>query len=283
MLTRVVSVVAAISGLAAALTSAKGYAAVIPHTPHQAQYADKTIEGTVEAVARGEMRVVAGRNQREWLVVFQPLTKVLVKAKAEVSYLKAGQTVEFYAELDAEDVAKEKLAELSVVTLRAEDKSGIFPPDSKPVNAADPQGDKQRGKHGRKRGVLTHVGSRVVGRSTSRKDNKLTVQADKRKVQIELSDLPVINVSLPDATLIVPGSSVVVHGKAVPGKPLCQADDVQVTSSRILKGKGKRTAAKKPLDTAKPPAKAGPESEEAEEPDKGESPSPEAADDLTGS
>jgi hypothetical protein len=270
-----------VSGLAVILACAKLYCTEGYNSPHQPQTQDKvrsvTIEGTVEAIAPGEMRILASKNQKQWLVVSQPGTKVLVSGKAEDSYLKAGQTVEFYAELDAEDVAKEKVSELSVVAPQAKDKYGVFAPETKPADAAGAPGDNKKGKHGRRRGVLTHVGSKVVGRITSRDGNKLTVHAGKRTIQCELSDLPVINVSLPSSTPVKPGSRVVVHGKAGYGRRLCQADDVQVTLSQILKGKGKRPAAKRAPETAKSPAQEEQTSGEAEAEQKEEALPPEAS------
>jgi len=282
MALRIGSRVAAVSGLAVILACAKLYCTETYNSPRQPPTPDKvrsvTIDGTVEAVARGEMRVLNSRNQQRWLVVSQPGTKVLVSGKAEDSYLKAGQTVEFYAELDAEDVAKEKITELSVVAPQAKDKYGVFAPETKPADAAGAPGDNWKGRHGRRRGVLTHVGSKIVGRITSRDGNKLTVQADKRTIQCELSDLPVINVSLPSSTPVKPGSRVVVHGTAGYGRRLCQADDVQVTLSEILKGKGKRPAAKRAREIVTPPAQEEQTSGEAEEEKKEEKLPPEATD-----
>jgi hypothetical protein len=282
MAPRIGSSVAAVSGLAVILACAKLYCTEGYNFPHQPQTPGKvrsvTIEGTVEAAIPGEMRVLASKNQQRWLVVSQPGTKVLVSGKAEDSYLKAGQTVEFYAELDADDVAKEKITELSVVAPQAKDKYGVFPPEIKPADAAGDPAANWKGKHGRRRGVLTHAGSKVVGRITSRDGNKLTVHADKRTIQCELSDLPVINVSLPSSTPVKPGSQVVVHGTVGHGGRLCHADDIQVTVNEVLKGKGKRPAAKRAPETVKSPVQEEQTSGEAEEKKKEEPLPPEAAD-----
>lgn len=224
-----------------------------------------TIDGTIEALGRGEMKVVNTKDKKHWVVAPQSNTKLYVKGTANADYLRPKLTIQFKAVLGDQDTVKDKLSDLSVVTPSKINKLGIFADgvggdagigdplapgkSSKAKPAAAPLAD----------GDLLSTGQkvRIVAAISTCDGNKLTLSVGSRTIKAELADNPTIDVSSSDPRQIQVGSKVVIHGKGIRGTTnLCQADDVKVTLTQPLVGK------KKPLSAGKTPDKSADDADE---------------------
>ena len=139
------------------------------------------IEGTIEGVTRGGIMVVDANNQ-SWRVAVPPTAKVQVTGSATADYLQTGLIVELKADIDDHGAIKEKVGELTIVSLSPEKQMGLFPPDSD-GKAGDEKAALARGRGGRagrqagqtgqtrrqRRGSAIPAGSyRIVGRLIGR-------------------------------------------------------------------------------------------------------------------
>ena len=235
----------------------------------QPQTEPANIEGTVEGVMPGRIRLLDGTNQ-PWLVAVPNNAKVHVTGTAKADFLRPGVFVEFKGEIDNRGTVKEKVAELTIVTPTQDKPMGIFPGDAKPGEdqggfgagmggpAGGPGGGKAGGKAGGKRGGL--VGGmpdggvcRVVGRVANYKGNKLGINAGRGIVQIELADEPAINVESADYTLARKGDKISIKGMMMRGSAgLAQANEVKIELAEPLSGVKKKPTPTKP-EPKRPP------------------------------
>ena len=226
-----------------------------------------SLTGSIDSVGANQLAIKASKERQggrktgdaqQWLVNAQSAT-ILVLGYAELSYLHSGQMIQFKAELDEKGGPKDKVSELTVVSVEG-NRPGIAADDGKPLphpgqtnagggdapakgkgkgkKAAD---DLDAGKDAAKDAVaaaktnekkITAKIGRVAG-------SKLSVKAGTKAIQIELADGPTINVALTDPTLIVAGSQIRVRGQGMETNNgnLCKADDITVTLLSSLKGK----------------------------------------------
>ena len=68
----------------------------------------------------------------------------------------------------------------------------------------------------------------------------MVVGAGKRHVEVDLTEEPLIHVDLSDGSLASTGDQVVVKGKEIQGKPVCEAQSVQITFAQPLSNPKKR-------------------------------------------
>jgi len=244
----------------------------------QPQTEPANINGTVDGVMPGRIRLLDGTNQ-PWLVAVPNNAKVHVAGTAKADFLRSGIFVEFKGEIDNRGTVKEKVGELTIVTPTQERPMGIFPGDSKAGDAkpgedqggfgagmggpaGGPGGGKAGGKTGGKAGGKrggpaggTPDGGacRVVGRVANCKGNKLGINAGRGIVQIELADEPTINVESADYTLACKGDKISVKGAMMRGSAgLAQANEVKIELAEPLSGIKKKPTPTKP-EPKRPP------------------------------
>ncbi len=232
------------------------------------------LEGTITSVTANQIVMTTKNDSKTWTVYSEPETMARVTGQAKADFLKPGLIVKFEAELDGQNGAKDKISELSILTLSKENPLGVFPPGSTPHGAAgSASGGKPSSKpsesHGFGATAESTFGasqmSKVVGQITAVHDEKLTVHAGTKTVRGEFAADPQIHVTLhvalSDPKFISAGDRISVHGTKVQGKPgICEADDVKITLAKPLTGPKKKhtpspTQGKSSEDSANIPAK----------------------------
>ena len=128
--------------------------------------------------------------------------KVEVTGSATADYLQTGQIVELKAEIDDHGAIKEKVGELTIVSLSSE-KHGLFPPESE-GKAGEEKGafgavrrpggaaSRETGQIGQTRRLKARAipaGSyRIVGKLMIDRGGKFKVQTDRGKLSFELTE-----------------------------------------------------------------------------------------------
>lgn len=223
------------------------------------------IRGTLEGAMQGRLVVLAA-DSRPWQVGIPAHAKVQVTGTASAECLQAGLIVEFKAEIDDRGAVKEKVGELSIVSLSQERQIGLFPSEEGGAKAAF--GEEVGADHGGKVAKpakrtkasggknAIHAGSyRIVGKLTVGRGGKFSVLAGRNPLAFELAEQPTIAIDTADYTLASKGDKITVKGMVVPnnrGLLMAQATEVKIELAEPLTGPKKKTTAK---SEAKRPAK----------------------------
>jgi RNase P/RNase MRP subunit p29 len=204
------------------------------------QLQDVTVTGTLQSVSGGEFSVVADARGggKTWVVFTDPNTAYHATGIAMADFLRPRLMVQFAADVDDSGSVQDKLGELTIVSPTPEHVPGIFQGEG---GSANPAPAKVATK-GKKKAVPAAPGgadnskkAKVVGKVVSFKQNRLVVAAGKRKVEVDLTEAPLIHVDLAEGTFASAGDKVVVHGKDVKGKPgTCEAARVEITFAQPL-------------------------------------------------
>lgn len=214
-----------------------------------------TVEGTIRAVAPGQIQVLTHTNQN-WVVAVPPKCEVHARGTGTPALLAVGKFVQFRAEVDRQGTAHTPVAELTVFVPTRPDAVGIWPDD--PGNAkpregaaqpfglgATPDGPKPNGAEA----VAETMPCRVAGRITALAAGKMTVHVGRGLVRAELAEQPVVQVDLPDYSLARPGDKITARGQMPPGRlGLAQASSLTIELSQPV---GTQPAAPR---AGKPPA-----------------------------
>lgn len=184
-----------------------------------------SVEGTIKSVDRDGIQVAARRTEKPWVVQFQPGTRFVVTGTAKADYLKPGVVLQFKADLDDQDKAKDKVAEMTIVSAGSDNPLGV-------------SGGKGSKTSNDDLGLLTSQDTKITGKIVSVTGKQVSLSAGKRTVTIELAAKPTINVLLSDRKLVLPGSKIRASGKATrAATPRMQADSIEVTLASPLSGK----------------------------------------------
>jgi hypothetical protein len=231
------------------------------------------IEGTVQGVAPGCIVVMDGNNQA-WRVMVPRMAKVQVTGSATADFVQPGLFVEFKADIDERGTPKEKVGELTIVSLSPERFPGLFPADSDAkggeekggfgVGEAAERGAKGGGKAAKRAGKGAAAGAvaagsyRIVGKLMSGRGGKLAVNTGRGTIPLELTEQPTVAVDFADYTVVSKGDKISVKGMAPPGRVgMAQATEVKIELSEPLaggvkkKGSAAKAEAKKPSKRAK--------------------------------
>jgi hypothetical protein len=179
------------------------------------------ITGTVEAVQPPQIAVL-GLNSHAWFVLIPPNAKVQVTGSAEVDCLKMGLMIEFKADIDDQGKIKEKVGELTIVSLSPEKQPGLFPPDEPAQEGgfgdfATPERGKPKPPK-RTSGGMPAGTYRVVGKLMVR-GGKLSVQTGRKLLPFETTEQPKIAVDFRDYSVATKGDKITVKGMAAPNPP----------------------------------------------------------------
>ncbi len=212
-----------------------------PRHPQMPKLQNVTVTGTLVTVKAGEFSVVADNKGggKTWVVFTDPNTIYHATGIALADFLRPKLTVQFAANIDDSGAGKDKLGELTIVSPTADHVSGVFPGEGATANPAPANAaGKGKGKAAAPAGPSGFDNSskaKVVGKVASCKENRLIVQAGKRKIEVDLTEEPLIHVNVVEGTFASAGDKVVVHGKEVKGNPgACEAERVEITFSQPL-------------------------------------------------
>jgi len=208
-----------------------------------------TVTGTLVTVKAGEFSVAADAKGggKTWLVVTDPNTTYHATGTALADFLRPKLMVQFAADVDESGAGKDKLGELTIVSPTADHVSGVFQGEGATANPAPPKAAGEgKGKAAAAAGPTGFDNSskaKVVGKVISCKENRLIVLAGKRKVELDLTEEPLIHVDVVEGTFASAGDKVVIHGKEVKGKDgACEAQHVEITFSHPLTNPKKKAA-----------------------------------------
>ena len=146
--------------------------------------------------------------------------------------------VQFAANLDDSGFVQDKVGELTIISATPDHLPGVFSgegaprPIRRPAKAAGTAKGKPAAADG-PTGFGKSAKAKIVGKVTSFKDGHLTVQTGKRKVEVDLTEEPLIHVNLTEGTYASAGDKVVVHGKEAKGQGICEAQHVEITFSTV--------------------------------------------------
>jgi hypothetical protein len=224
-----------------------------PYRPPQPKFQDVTVTGTLAAVKAGEFSVVADAKGggKSWEVFTDPNTTYHATGTALADFLHPRLTVQFAADMDSSGFVQDKVGELTIVSATPDHVAGVFPGEGATANSSPAKAaGKAKGKAAAADGPTGFGNSakaKVVGKVTAYKDGRLVVQAGKRKVEVDLTEEPLIHVDLAEGTFASAGDKVVVHGKQVKGEQgICEAQRVEITFSQPLTNPKKKLAKAKP-------------------------------------
>ncbi len=163
-----------------------------------------------------------------WTAATPRGTTFHVKGEATPDYLRSGLLVQLNAKVEGREI-KEPVHEMTIIS------------KAHPTAHAPSSGTKSAGKgNGAKAAQLGSEPSKIVGQLGHTQGNKWLVHVGDKSYQIELADDLAIKVALSNRHVISAGDKIVIHGKAIHGKPgACIADDVEVTLAHPLSGKSK--------------------------------------------
>jgi len=214
-------------------------------------------QGTVQAVKFGAIQMLTNTNQT-WIVFVDQKSKISVTGTAEADFLRPGLFVQFSVELDKRGKAQAPVSKLTIFTPTEQAQIGIWPVGSVPVpGAADnPFGAGAANPQPRSKGPVAGEYA-VHGRITSVRKDKYTVYAGRGAVQIELADIPQINVDFADYSVVQKGDAITVSRGQFPQGMMgrAKASELSIVLSDPLTGPRK----KKPVRTKPPEQPEGPE------------------------
>ena len=201
-----------------------------PQNPRQI-----SIDGTVQKIASGVIYASDDKDQSTWAITAMPTTKVLVTGTATLDFLRKGLLVQISAKPDEKGLIKDKVSDLTIVTLGTVGQS-----------AAPDMGTAPKGKPGKKPAkpapTTDSASGGTVGSIVAVHGQKISVKIDKKLSEIELTDDAKVNISVDIVAWAAKGDKIQVKGVPNPRKPgLCIAENVLITLSEPLtSGKKKR-------------------------------------------
>jgi hypothetical protein len=224
-----------------------------------------SIDGKLIKATRAQIAMVDDKGNKPWLVTLLPVTKILVSGTAKLDYLKAGLIIEFKADFDGKNV-KDKVGDLTIVTLSPEKSLGAYPEGGGPAAAKAAAEKLTPEKRGTKPAKSADAAEKkdpadaadakryqFVGKIKGVKENHLSVDAGNKKVQIDLADDAKISVAVTDLAFAVQGDEISVKGKDYRGTSgACLADDVKITMAKPLSNPKKVPPAAKAGSDSKP-------------------------------
>ena len=219
-----------------------------PRRPSPPKLESVTITGTLGTRSAVQFSMVADAKGggKSWLVYTNANTTYHATGTALAEFLRPRLVVQFAADVDESGASKDKIGELTIVS-PTPDGFGVFQGEGAKANPAPPpppKGGKAKGKvaaPAAPSGFGNSGKAKVVGKVISYKENRLIVAAGKRKIEVDLTEEPLIHVDVTEATFASNGDKVVVHGKDVKGKPgTCEAEQVEITYSQPLSNPKKR-------------------------------------------
>ena len=198
------------------------------------------VEGTIATITSNEMSVVSEKDKQSWFVVLAPHAKVQTTGSAEPSFLRAGLEIELSAEVGEDGIVKEKVSSLKIVSPSPE----THQPSKPAAKGADAAGKKPASIGGaRPAKDSSSSATRLVGRISGVRDEKIILHADHRVVQFEVDSSAQIDIDMSNAALAQSGDKVSVRGMAAAGKPLIMAENVKITMIEPRTGKKKHVPA----------------------------------------
>ena len=216
-------------------------------------------EGTVRAVMPRGIQMLTDSTQN-WMVIIDPKTVIHVTGTAEADFLRAGIFIRFTAEVDNRGMAKEKLKQLTIFTPSQQNFPGIWPEGQDPAGDKPAEGKRRFGtgiggvpSNGRAAGKAPTSGVySIAGQITRCRKDRLTVNAVRAAVRVQLAKDPKIDVDFADYSVAKPGDRIsVTKGKMFAGRiGLAQAQELTIKLSRPLS-----LAKKKPVRPKPPPRK----------------------------
>lgn len=159
-----------------------------------ADIASTDVKGTFESIEYGKLKLKTNEGTPCYVVVQAPMTQVAITGTAMPDYLKPGQLVTFYADVDKKGAAAEPLKELTITVASDTTKQGMF---------LENRDDKDSTKFF------------VCATVRTFKDGKLTVSAGGKPVQATVADDAKIKYEGTDVGVIKAGDKVSLSGKQV--------------------------------------------------------------------
>lgn len=235
-----------------------------PNRPPQMQREPVKAAGSIKEAMGGMLHVI-GAGGDQWLVRLDPQPRsVSFMGTAEESWLQPGMLVRFTGIMDRRGKILEPLSSLSVVSMR---QGYVFGVSQEGAGAAaagnegpklfeDPKPEKPVAPAKKPAGPVEPAAVMVIGRITSHKPGKLTIDAGTRKeLKVELQEGAKISVDVADLSWAKAGDKVEIDGWAYPQqKQNVFAQEITVTASNPLVNEKKRPP---PKDTDKDADKEG--------------------------
>ena len=172
------------------------------------------IEGVIEGVMRGGIALLDKNNQL-WRVIVPPIANMHVSGSATPDFLQTGLIVELKAEIDGHGAIKDKVDELTIVTLSPERQMGLFPSEAAGEHAdvvaggeADGGGPSRKPAKRSSRGTAgaTPAGTyRIVGRLIVGRGGKTSVHTGRNSLPFELAEQPTVSIDSADYLLASKG------------------------------------------------------------------------------
>ncbi|MBN2474696.1 MAG: hypothetical protein JXB62_08810 [Pirellulales bacterium] len=243
MLCRTALTIAAVLGL---LAPAQGQGIRRPRNDQQRQLPTEPFaaDGSVEAVGRGAIRMLTTSNQ-VWMVWIDPKAVIHVSGTAEPDFVRPGMFIRFTAEIDKRGDAQNKIDKLTLFTPSKENPVGIWPEGAAPAAGGEGAANEPGSGFGEDvvgpRSPTTAVYS-VAGQITGNRRGKLSVNALRAVVNIELAEKAAVAVDLADYTVAKNGDKISVSkGKMVVGRPgVAQASELNIELAQPLALPGRK-------------------------------------------
>ena len=222
-------------------------------------------EGTLEAVMPGRFQILTNSTQN-WIIFVDPKAIAHVTGTAEPDFLKVGMFIRFTAEVDKRGLVKDKLKQLTIFTPSQLVFPGIWPEGQEP--SADKPAEAGK-RFGSGTGASPAAGKpptsnvyTVAGQITGSRRGRLTVNAGRAVVRIQVADDAKIVVDFADYSVAKPGDGIsVTKGKMFAGRiGMAQALEFTIKLSKplALPKKKKRARAKPPAKKRRTGQKTGP-------------------------
>jgi hypothetical protein len=235
----------------------------------------RRLEGTIETINNNviKMDTEAGEGPSV-LVTITSATKMHYTGKAAADFLRAGQALEFTAEVSEKHTVKDAVTQMTIISLSGKRTAGLFPGESAvpkpaggnnfgfgpgggpqaagaaPTDNAD-KADKDKKAAAHKGDAVQLPGTCLVrGTIKSFKAGKLMLKIDHGIVKADVSDDAEIKVDTADLSFARVGDSISVRGQGVRG--MVAADSVSVQGAEPLTGPKKKSL---PAVKKKSPAK----------------------------
>ena len=221
--------------------------------------------GTIEAIGQGVFRVLTTSDQ-QWMIWVDQKTKIHVTGTAEADFVRPGMFIKFKADVDKNGNALAKGGNLTLFTPSLENPVGIWPEgagsddaeENNPGADVEPDADATKSL-----GVFT-----IAGQITDERRGKMTVNAMRGVVTIELAEKPKIDIALADGSLARPGDKVTIKGKRPVGRMgVAQATELNIVLAQPLAMPGKKKPPRKPAPPRRRPVKKNEPKAEEDAPD----------------
>lgn len=210
--------------------------------------------GTIKDAGMGMLHVV-GAGGDQWLVKLEANPRnVSFVGTAEPSWLQPGLLVRFSGRIDRRGKLVDPIGMMSVISLREGYQIGIMPEGGRgkdgPGLFEEPKPEKTPVK--KPAGPPEPIAILVIGRLTTIKNGKFTIDAGGKQLKGELEEDARISIDVADLSWVRAGDKVELQGWAYPQqKNLVHAQDITITASTPLASDKKR-----------PPTKEGKEGKE---------------------